>query len=209
MSIWAVGVRAAGQTALQSVASLIGSPAPERSESSSDAAAIEDELILSTEAESAKQPGLGPDLVARLFPGVPRSADGSIHLEDIRTYRNERRDALNARIREAFRDAGLDTNEEIRLQVGYDGRIVVANDHPQREEIEQIFADDAELRNHFAEVASLSELIRAGDEATRFQRAYAKDPVAAVAEFWHLFSGQARPEFSLLICGDESSIEFQ
>ena len=205
MGIWGIGIQSAGQAVLGAAARLTGSVGPQQAEPHACNQSTADELTLSGGAISAKP----PDLVGRLFPGVPRRADGSVNIENIRTYRDERKDALDARLREAFRDAGIDTSAQIRLQVGYDGHVAVANDHPQRDEIEQIFADNPDLRNHFAEVASLSEVIRAGEEASAFQQAYADDPDAAIAEFWHLFSGQRRPDFSLLIGGDESTIEFQ
>ncbi len=166
-----------------------------------------DELTLSAEAEALNGP-LGADLLGKLFPGVPCEAGGNIRPDDLREHYADQQQSLNSRIQSLLKSSGIDVPPEIRLQVGGDGSVVVANDHPDRERIEELFRENPRLRNQFVQVASLGELLRAADEAVAFQKAYAADPQAAVTAFSHLFSGQERPQFSLTVYADGATAQF-
>lgn len=166
-----------------------------------------DELTLSAEAEAVNGP-LGADLLGKLPPGVAREAGGNIRPEDVREYYADQQQSLNSRIQSLLKSSGIDVPPEIRLQVGGDGSVVVANDHPDREQIEELFRENPRLRNQFVEVAALGEQIRAMDEAVVFQKAYAENPQAAVEAFSHLSSGKERPQYSLLIRANGSTAQF-
>jgi len=91
---------------------------------------------------------------------------------------------------------------EIRLQMGADGQVYVTNDNPQREQIQQLFVDDPRLRDEFCEFQCLTETVGAVHEAIAFQQAYARDPVAAVAQYWYLFDSGTPSSASLVMEGD-------
>lgn len=102
-----------------------------------------------------------------------------------------------------FAENAIDTTRPIDLQVGPDGRLIVANNHPQKAEIEELVNRDETLRNKFARLNSLTSLIAAGREAAAFQAAYAKDPRAAVAQYSYLFDSAIQPAVTLRILGDQ------
>lgn len=208
MGIMATGLwRAAGQVLGSWGSETRATPQDAASESAGGAAPA-DELTLSAPAEAAQQGSLGELLAAELFPGVPRPANGSIRLDDLRQYYADQQESLESRIRSLLNDEGIDVPPEIRLQVGADGSVVVAGDHPDRQQIEELFRENPRLRNQFVEVASLGEQIRAVDETLAFQKAYAENPQAAVEAFSHLFSGKERPQYSLLIQANGSTAQF-
>lgn len=171
--------------------------------------AIQDELSISAEAQAAEAKSSGLLGRAELFPGVPRGADGSLRLEDIKTCFDQRRDALNDRIRQLFESAGIDTSKEIRLKMAGDGSIVVSGDHPQKAEIERLFRENPDLRNQFAEVSAMGDFLHSAQQSLEFQRAYAKDPKAAVAAFAQLFSNSRKPQFNLVVSGSEYSVDYR
>ena len=177
----------------------------------SAAAPVEDELLLSDAAQAAQDDlasaGLGRPLNPLELPLGDKAA-GRVTVDDLREAYLERRDALAGRIADAFDEAGIDTSEPVRLTVGFDGRVTVAGDHPQRAEIEQIFRETPGLRDQFVQTAALGDFVRSADEAIAFQAAYAKDPYAAVAQYSHLFSGQPQPSFSLLVRDGTATVEF-
>ncbi len=64
--------------------------------------------------------------------------------------------ALNAKLE----DAGIDTSKRITLARDENGKVTVANDHPDKEEIEKIFEDTPVLTQAFNSLAEQSELAR-------------------------------------------------
>jgi hypothetical protein len=191
-----------GQSSESESTSLISQPVVQSQSS------IQDELTLSPEGEAAANSGMLDLLTSALFPWMPKGSNGAIRLGDMEKYCSEQSAKLNTRIKEAFKEAGIDTSKQIRLQTGSDGSVVVANEHPQRAEIEQIFKDDPELRNQFVQVDAMSSFVHSGIEALAFQRAYAKDPEAAVEKYSYLFDDSSRPQFGLLVKGNDISVEF-
>jgi hypothetical protein len=134
------------------------------------------------------------------FGVAPR--DGVIHVEDVRANYQEKRDAFYAQLRGRFADAGFTTPPEIRLQTGGDGSVVVASDHPQRAEIEELFRESPELRRTFVELDAQAGFLRAADEASAFQKAYWADPLQALQEFRHLFERQTPGQYTLIVTAD-------
>lgn len=128
--------------------------------------------------------------------------EGRVTAPDIKSAQKLASELVQDRLQSRMAERGIDTSKEIRLQVAGDGRVIVANDHPQRAEIEKIFTDDEPLRNQFVRLSSLTSMASSIDEAVAFQQAYAKNPYAAVAQYSHLFNPANRGEFSLVIQGE-------
>ena len=55
---------------------------------------------------------------------------------------------------------------------GGDGQVRVVGDHPDRERIEELFAQDSWLRSRFVSLSALGSQIRAAEEGTAFAAAY-------------------------------------
>lgn len=115
---------------------------------------------------------------------------------------------LQARLVKLFAEHGIDDAAGVSLRTGSDGRVNVVGDHPQKTEIEQLFADDPQLRNSFVEVQAQSEFKRAAEEAIAFQEAYRKNPQQALEEFKYLF--QERTDvFTLQVRDGQAKVTFE
>lgn len=159
-----------------------------------------DVLDLSTDSQAAPSCG---SLTASLF-GTPPG-----EVVDLVALQQETQASVRGRLASLFAENGIDTSTEIRLQTDACGRVVVCGEHPQKAEIEQLFEDDPQLRNDFVKSQGLASLIAAGRQAHAFQQAYAKNPQAAVAQYWYLFSDSSQPSTTFSILGDEYKTLFE
>jgi len=125
-------------------------------------------------------------------PSLVHAGDG-VRIENVQENYAKNLSVVQARIERVLAENSLRSTDEIRLQIGFDGRLIVAGDHPQKQRIEALLGSEPGLRNEFALVSSQASLMKAADEAIAFQAAYRKDPIKAIAEFSHLFQ-QPRPD---------------
>jgi hypothetical protein len=146
------------------------------------------------------------DLMTALFPGIDTS-DG-ISLDELSGLLREKTSALSGEFETLFQKEGIDTSQEAVLQSDMNGKVIVAGNHPDKARIEELFANDPGLTNRFHEVDALASVIRAGREASQFQKEYAVDPEAAVAKYSYLFSGSYSPAFNLGLSDSGLSIFF-
>lgn len=139
----------------------------------------EDDVVLTLSAEgeeAADQP------VATL-----RNSLAQLELPTLENQQRAQR-VVQAKLDRLFSANGIDTSQEIRLQVAGDGQVIVANQHPQKAQIEEFFRQDPGLRDDFAKFSAMTSCVAAAQEASAFQAAYARNPYAAVAQYSHLFS---------------------
>ncbi|NCB39025.1 MAG: hypothetical protein EOM80_09665 [Erysipelotrichia bacterium] len=94
------------------------------------------------------------------------------------------------------------TKPPIELTYSGDGSVKVQDDHPDKARIEQFINGNPQLRNLYAGINSTKNFIAIAEESIKFQKRYAVDPKAAVAEFSHLFSGNYSYKTGLTISGD-------
>lgn len=123
-------------------------------------------------------------------------------VDDMQASADQAFASVQSKLRKLFQEKGIDSSQEIKLQVGSDGSVIVANDHPQKTEIEQLFKDDPSLRDAYVKFTAMSELAAAAREGMAFQAAYAKDPRAAVAQYSYLFENDGKSTLSLSILDD-------
>ena len=64
---------------------------------------------------------------------------------------------------------------------------MVGGNHPDKEKIEAILAEDSPLSRSIRSINTAMELVQAGERHREFAAAYEADPVAAVTNFRHLF----------------------
>lgn len=105
--------------------------------------------------------------------------------EDIRRERDEALADVKGRLKRLLDDAGIKPPRKI--EVTPTGPIVVESDHPQKQEIEALIQKDPTLDQEIRKVLSMSSIIHSFEEAIPFQKAYAKDPEAAVKQYAYLF----------------------
>jgi len=160
-----------------------------------------DTLEISPEAEAMAQSTGSTRLGTSSLFGTA-GADGTITLTELETLQQETMSSVKGRLAALFAKNKIDTSKEIRLQVGSDGSVVVANDHPQKAEIEKLINGDEQLRNDYDKMTSLTEMVGSFKEAAAFQAAYAKDPYTAVAQYSYLFDQTRKGNVTMNIVGN-------
>ncbi|MBU1003427.1 MAG: hypothetical protein KKE73_13015 [Proteobacteria bacterium] len=139
--------------------------------------------------------------------GVDYTPGKAITLDDFEAGLKRSRDKLQSDVGALFIENGISTTPPVELTSDGEGHIRVKGDHPQKDQIEQLFAERPDLANDFRKVSGLDSMVEAGKEYLDFAAAYAKDPYAAVAQYSHLFNGLESDSFSLLFGGEEEQVE--
>lgn len=134
--------------------------------------------------------------LSSLFGAQPGQA---ITLNDLMAFANKKLEEFQERFKQLLEANGIDASQPISLsQEPGTGRLKVTNDHPNAAKIEQLLAQDPELRNSYTAATSALEVAKHGQEHSRFAEAYEANPLAATAQFGYLFNSQydARVTFS-------------
>ncbi len=77
-----------------------------------------------------------------------------------------------AEVGKKFREEGLRPSSEPMLAVGSDGHVTVVNSTPDRQQIERLFAANAELTQRFTAIAATAETVQAADDQQAFADQY-------------------------------------
>jgi len=90
-----------------------------------------------------------------------------IHEKDLQRVADQSLAEFKRSLKDAFKDAGVDTNQPIRLESDGNGGVTVVGHHPDRDKIEKIFAENPDLAAKFQAISQrFSELqaMQAGDK---------------------------------------------
>jgi hypothetical protein len=115
------------------------------------------------------------------LPGGHSPTDGAYKVDDARSWLAGEQASFAAELSAAFRAAGIAASPSPVLRVGDDGRIVVANPHPDKARIEKLINESPELESRFKAMAAAADLVRVGDSHAAFAQDYARlsgDPAA-------------------------------
>jgi hypothetical protein len=112
------------------------------------------------------------------------------------------------RFRRLLQERGIDLGAGVALQTDVNGEVRVAGDHPQREAIERLFRDDAELRNLFVRLDRQASLLRAADRSAMLARLQAEAPGDAAAQIQQLLDAGSPAKFSLAVQAHELLVQF-
>lgn len=165
----------------------------------------EDQLELTSD-NIRKQLARGP--LASLF-GVEPDSNGCIQIPDIRAAYAGAMERFASKLNDLLNEEGVDRRSDAVLRTDGMGMVRVTNDHPDREKIEAIFQDNPDLANEFRGLSATADFLRAADESSKFQAAYAKDPQAAVARYSYLFDNSPAKAFTLHINQDAITEVFE
>ena len=143
-------------------------------------------------------------LIASFFEslGVNCKHGNCVTTGELRSALEQGSEAFESRVSELFLENGISLDPPVELTTDAGGNVRVKGDHPQKEEIEQLFADNPGMSNEFRKISVLSSLVEAAAEYEEFAKLYEQDPYAAVARYAHLFNNMPREEFSLVV-GEE------
>ena len=110
---------------------------------------------------------------------------------------------LREQIGGAFSNSLIDTANELDLTLDGEGNVSVANDHPDKEQIDSLFAAHPMLRYGFARLASSASMIETSLDTFPPGLRNLGNPQQAVTEFGTLLSGQNAPSQFHLVLGPE------
>ncbi len=149
---------------------------------------------------------LDVDLVTELFGFEPKTP-GAVSIEEIERHGKEQLLAFHKKMQRVFRAAGIDTSIPIELDNEYGtGNVIVKNDHPDKEKIEDIFKDNFEFRQDQIRIDSMLSMAVRGKEAALFHQAYKLNPQQALADFSYLWQKELKSTITLF--EDHPSISF-
>ncbi len=77
-----------------------------------------------------------------------------------------------AEVRKKFHDAGIRVPPDPVLTNDSQGYVRVANDHPDKDRIEQLFKDTPELQQRYAKISAESSLLRAAEHFSLYAAEY-------------------------------------
>jgi hypothetical protein len=135
--------------------------------------------------------------------------DPHLDLTAVRWQNNSLINAFHLQVQQFLAGQGIDLASGINLQLDELGKIRVAGRHPDSQQIENLIATQPELADQLQFIAANSRLLNAADEAKSFQKLYAMDPAAAVANSPHLFSENASVTFDLFLDAQRTEVSFQ
>ncbi len=151
---------------------------------------------------------VGRSLMRNLFSALGyKPQNGVIDLDGLEAAAQAKSSDLQATFADLLQQAGINLPQTgLKVTTDAEGNLRLAEDHPQREQIEAILNQDPELGNQFRAVSSALSLVKAGREGGEFQAAFAEDPYAAVAEYAYLLGRQEGEEpFTLTVTAPTES----
>lgn len=102
----------------------------------------------------------------------------------------------------ALAKAGVDTSIEIELETDYQGKVQVSNDHPDKEKIEQLFEDDADLQQQFVKAQMFQSFEKLAALHKQWQQRIESGESEETANLWLVQASQA-------LVANDSSVTFQ
>jgi len=160
-------------------------------------AETKDALTLSSEAQKVLR-------LPALFGVEPGKA---ITLADMQGFADEQLDAFGKGFRALMRGNDIDMSQPITLGHEYgSGKLIVTNDHPDADKIEDLLAKNPELCNQYTAATSTLALVQHGQEHAKFAQAHAENPQAAVAQYAYLFN--TRWDVSVTFTGEDNEIGY-
>ena len=110
---------------------------------------------------------------------------------------------LREQIGSVFENNLIDTAHELDLAMDANGNVTVANDHPDKETIDSLFAAHPMLRYGFARLASNASMIETSLDTFPPGLRNLGNPAQTVTNFGTLLTGQNNPSQFHLVVGPE------
>ena len=91
----------------------------------------------------------------------------------------------------ALDKAGVDTTIEIELRANSEGKIEVSNDHPDKDKIEAIFADDFDMQQSFVRADTYQTLQKLHELHQQWQQKISSGESEEAANLWLMQAAQS------------------
>lgn len=102
----------------------------------------------------------------------------------------------------ALAKAGVDASIEIELETDYQGKVVVKNDHPDKDKIEQIFDDNPDMQQQFVKAQMFQTFEKLAVLHKQWQQRIESGESEETANLWLVQASQA-------LVANDSSVTFQ
>lgn len=107
-----------------------------------------------------------------------------------------------------FEELGVDTSQTITLAQNADGKVVVTNDHPDKEKIESLFADTDVLTQAFSTLAQNSASLKSLTSQQVSARVRTSGYAAYLSQLSQLSDASSTGDFVMSLLGDASTTYF-
>ncbi|WP_428561764.1 MAG: hypothetical protein ACP59X_19670 [Solidesulfovibrio sp. DCME] len=107
-----------------------------------------------------------------------------------------------------FEALGIDTSQTITLSQQADGKVVVTNDHPDKEKIESLFADTDVLSQAFSALAQNSASLKSLTSQQVSSRVRTSGYAAYLTQLSQLSDSSSTGDFVMSLLGDASTTYF-
>jgi hypothetical protein len=173
------------------------------------------QLVDQATATFAQLLGAAADTLQSNTQGAPSSepttaassSGSSVSIESIRTLGKHLAADFHRRAMTQLEDAGIDTTIDFSLRLGSQGEVIVMGDHPDKQLIEQIL-NSSDLGELFGQLSGLYEISNAYDEQSSFREAFARNPVAAVADYTQSSHDRLAGVLQLTLNDEGVSVDF-
>ncbi|WP_018123192.1 hypothetical protein [Desulfovibrio oxyclinae] len=131
----------------------------QKQEEAESASKTTDTANKSDESQKGSDGSSVANRVAELLKEMPKDAFGRMSFEEISKYRKQVEEQFDSEIRAELKELGVDVDS--KFQLIYDEstqRVVVGNDHPDKDKIEAYFADNPNRVKQFNTIMDLYEV---------------------------------------------------
>jgi hypothetical protein len=142
-----------------------------------------------------------PNLAAKSATIPPKSVD----LDQLRSDTDKLTSNFRTTLNRLLEEHGIDTSQAFSLQADPFGGIQVAGEHPQKDAIEQIFAEHFELKDAFNQLQQNYGTLREASQAAGPQLLPSALQVGYSAS---QFADNDPPAFSLVVRNGQASVAF-
>ena len=118
---------------------------------------------------------------------LPTEAIRQYNLADLKTRLPEAVAMLKQILLVTLHETGLDAKSEIAFRMETSQWVSVMNQHPEKRQIEWLFAGNTDLRAQLAIIELQSEIVALAEAHAGFRNAFDSDPWAALSQFREVF----------------------
>jgi hypothetical protein len=152
-------------------------------------AAGSDKVSISSEGKTMSK--LAVNRGAEGLLGIPPGTPGATLQDKMANAGNTAMRGFYADFRKLLADNGISSSTPVELDTGYDGRIIVTNNNPDKAAIEKILKDNPDVGEEYRMADNMLTLAAEVKESLAFQKAYAADPETALRQYGYLFYTKA------------------
>ncbi len=117
------------------------------------------------------------------FLGFTPEDEGVVSISQLKAHGQQQLEEVNEELLALYREAGVDTSEEIALARDTGGVWRVSNGHKDTEAIESLLAENDDLTQRMSRAQAMLHLASVAEMTEPFRAAYEQDPQSAIARY--------------------------